>query len=35
MDVGDGKFWGYGWAKFMRTWNLFNDMALAIHPAKQ
>ena len=35
MDVGDGKFWGYGWAKFMRTWDLFNDMALAIHPAEQ
>jgi uncharacterized protein YvpB len=35
MDVGDGKFWSYGWAKFMRTWDLFNDMALAIHPAQQ
>jgi uncharacterized protein YvpB len=35
MDVGDGKFWSYGWAKFMRTWDLFNDMALAIHPIRQ
>ena len=35
MDVGDGKFWSYGWTKFMRTWDLFNDMALAIHPASR